>query len=83
MSGVYIYGGLFGCGKTLSIVEYAYRIYKQYDNVIFCSNVSLEGIPYVPFVYFEQLLEPAPEGKHIIYIVDECGSLMNLSLIHI
>ena len=26
VSGVYIYGGLFGCGKTLSIVEYAYRI---------------------------------------------------------
>lgn len=77
VSGVYIYGGLFGCGKTLSIVEYAYRIYKQYDNVIFCSNVSLDGIPYVPFVYFEQLLEPTPEGKHIIYIVDECGSLMN------
>lgn len=77
LSGIYIYGGLFGCGKSLSIVEYAYSIYKKYDNVIFYSNMTLKGIPYVKFEYFEQLLDPTPEGKHIVYIIDECGSLMN------
>lgn len=74
-----MYGGLFGCGKTLSVVSYANSIYKNYRNVRFVSNVDLKGVPYTRFVYFEELLEimPSYEDEHIIYIIDEAGSIFN------
>lgn len=59
----------FGCGKTLSTVEYITELYKKYNNKqIWCSrrkkfvtqkitvisNISLKTIPYISFKSFKQ-----------------------------
>lgn len=76
--GVYIYGGLYGGGKSLSISKYCTEIYKKYDNVKFISNIDLHNVPYEKFEYFEQLMDDQDyDGQCIIYVIDEIGSLMN------
>lgn len=74
--GIYLYGGSFGNGKTLSIVRKVNQIYKKYDNIEVISNVDL-NIPYTKFEYFEQFIEPVPGGITRIFVIDELGSLMN------
>lgn len=76
-SGIIMYGGLFGTGKTFNIVDYVCRIYKHYDNIEIYSNVTLNNIPFVPFEFFEQITEPVEDGKFRIYVCDEFGSLFN------
>lgn len=76
-SGIIMYGGLFGTGKTFNIVDYVCRVYKHYDNIEIYSNVTLNGIPFTPFEYFEQITEPVEDGKFRIYVCDEFGSLFN------
>ena len=76
--GIYIYGGLYGGGKSLSITKYCEEIYKKYDNVKFISNIDLHNVPFEKFEYFEQLMDlPDYDGQCIIYVIDEIGSLMN------
>ncbi len=76
--GIYIYGGLYGGGKSLSITKYCEEIYKKYNNVKFISNIDLHNVPYEKFEYFEQLMDsPDYDGQCIIYVIDEIGSLMN------
>lgn len=56
--GIDMFVGMFGHGKTLSMTNYARRLYKKYGNTIqFVSNYKLFGIPYVPLVNFNQLME--------------------------
>ena len=56
--GIDMYVGMFGKGKTLSMVHQARKIYKQYgDSVIFYSNFHLYDIPYVELVNFQQLVD--------------------------
>lgn len=56
--GIDMFVGMFGHGKTLSMTNYARRLYKKYGNTIqFISNYKLFGIPYVPLVNFNQLME--------------------------
>ncbi len=76
-TGIIMFGGLFGTGKTLNMVDYATHIYNRYDNVEVYSNVTLTNIPYVKFEYFEQLCDKVEDGHIRIYICDEFGSLFN------
>lgn len=56
--GIDMFVGMFGSGKSLSMTHRARQIYKQYGNSVrFVSNYKLYGIPYVPLVNFNQLLE--------------------------
>jgi hypothetical protein len=54
--------GMFGHGKTLSMTHKARKLYKKFGNtILFISNYKLYGIPYVPLVNFNQLLELGEE----------------------
>ena len=45
--GIDMYVGMFGKGKTLSLVHTASSIYNRYgDSVCFLSNIHLQNIPY-------------------------------------
>ena len=56
--GIDMFVGMFGSGKTLSMTHRAREIYEKYgDSVRFVSNYKLFGIPYIPLVNFNQLLE--------------------------
>lgn len=67
--GIDMYVGMFGHGKTLSMSHEARKLYKKFDNtLLFVSNYKLYGIPYVPLVNFNQLLELGEEkSEHYSY----------------
>lgn len=57
-NGIWVFAGMFGRGKTLSMTHYARGLYAKYGrDLLFVSNYELYGIPYVPLVNFNQLLE--------------------------
>ena len=68
--GIDMFVGMFGHGKTLSMTNYARRLYEKYgDSLQFISNYKLIGIPYVPLVNFNQLLLLGREQSE--YYTDE------------
>lgn len=94
--GIDCFIGLFGHGKTLTMIHRASLIYKQYgDNVRFFSNVHLNNIPYIELVNFQQLVDLGEEdnNKYIgnIILIDEIENVLNnrnfakfpLALLHI
>lgn len=80
--GIDMYIGMFGKGKTLSMVHTARRLYKKYgDSLIFLSNFKLNDIPYKPLINFNQLVdlgEEMPEGvQGYVVLIDEISSVLS------
>lgn len=84
------YCGLFGKGKTLSLVHRAVRCYKKYNNkrvydkfrkkwvtqkINIYSNVEL-NIPYIPFKSMQQMVDVATNRQAI----DEANDTLTISL---
>ena len=80
--GIDMFIGMFGKGKTLSMVHVARKLYKKYgDSLIFYSNFKLEDIPYKPLINFNQLVdlgEEMPEGiQGYVVLIDEISSVLS------
>lgn len=80
--GIDMFIGMFGKGKTLSMVHTARRLYKRYgDSLVFFSNFKLEDIPYIQLVNFNQLVnlgEEMPEGvQGYVVLIDEISSVLS------
>lgn len=85
----------FGSGKTLSIVDYVLCVYKRYNGAMvwsesdqkfveqkikIFSNVELRGVPYVPLVSYDQLINARTENNDTmvqLFLIDELGSQFN------
>ena len=60
--GIDMFVAMFGHGKTLSMTRKARRLYNKFgDSLVFYSNYELKGIPYIPLVNFNQLVELGEE----------------------
>ena len=94
--GIHIFCGLFGHGKSLSMVHVASNIYKQFgDSIRFISNVDLKNIPYVELVNFQQLVDIGEEEESkyqgTVVLIDEIENVLNnrnfakfpLALLHV
>lgn len=87
---------VFGCGKTLSLVRTAIEVYKRYNNkdvwseeeqkfvkqkIHIISNVTLNGIPYIPWQDENQFINIDKMGFQpqdvTIYLLDEAGTIFN------
>ena len=80
--GIDMFVGMFGHGKTLSMVNKANSIYKRYgDSIIFYSNFKLHNIPYVPLINFNQIVDlgqDMPEGvQGYVILIDEISSVLS------
>lgn len=80
--GIDMYVGMFGHGKTLSMTHKARLLYAQYGNsLMFISNYDLMGIPYIPLINFQQLVdlgEELPEGiQGVVVLIDEISSVLS------
>ena len=85
--GIDMYVGMFGHGKTLSMVHKARNLYKLYgDSIDFISNFELKGIPYTPLVNFNQLVDLgedlAPGKQGTVVLIDEISSVLSLGSTH-
>lgn len=74
--------GYFGQGKTCWAVRRIKNLYKKYgDSIVIYSNIRLIGIPYIPLVNFNQLVdlqgEPKDDRKGTVVFVDEVSNLLS------
>ena len=81
-AGITCWIGMFGHGKSLSMVKKAQSIYDQYgDKVRFISNIHLNNIPYIPLINFNQLVELAEEEQTEyeanVVLIDEIEALLS------
>lgn len=78
-SGIWVFCGPQGSGKTLSAVQCLKRMCKEYPKAVVCSNLDIKGIDniIIPFEDYEQLktLDNGIEG--IIFFLDELHILWN------
>ena len=79
--GIDMFIGMFGHGKTLSMTHKARRLYKRYgDSIRFISNYKLIGIPYIPLINFNQLVELGEEEndlKGTVVLIDEIEDVLS------
>ena len=80
--GIDMFVGMFGHGKTLSMVHRARTLYKQYgDSIIFISNIHLYNIPYIPLINFNQLVDLGTrEDENVqgyVVLIDEISSVLS------
>ena len=76
-----MYVGMFGKGKTLTLVNKADRLYKQFgDSIKFISNIELTNVPYIPLVNFNQLVELGERDDDVqgyVVVIDEISSVLS------
>lgn len=79
---IYLFIGMFGHGKTLSMTHHALKIYERFgDQVRFISNYQLIGIPYIPLTNFNQLVEIGEEEDSpyvgTVVLIDEVENVLS------
>ena len=79
--GISCFVGLFGHGKTLSMIHKATYLYNKFgDRIRFISNVKLNKIPYIELVSFQQLVdlgEDDSEYEGTVVLIDEIENVLN------
>ena len=79
--GITMFVGMFGHGKTLSMVHKAQAIYAKFGNdVRFISNIDLLDIPYEPLINFEQVcsIGEVEDGRvGTVVLIDEVSSVLS------
>ena len=69
-SGISVYCGKQGSGKTLSAVNYCKKLLELYPNAIFCSNIDIVGVDSIP--YSIDKLWSLNNGEYgVLYLIDE------------
>lgn len=76
--GLYIYVGMFGSSKTISITRRAKKLAKRYKNLKILTNYQLYNFPkhteIIPLKNFQQIIDV--EGDTLI-LIDEISSIFN------
>lgn len=69
-SGISVYCGKQGSGKTLSAVNYCKKLLELYPKCIFVSNTCINGVDYIP--YTTETLWSIENGEFgVLYLIDE------------
>lgn len=79
-TGSRVYKGFQGSGKTLSMVDYAFRLRKAYPNCKLFSNIKLFGIRYYHFSTADDLKRAlnVRNGKDgVVVLIDEAHLFFN------
>lgn len=78
-SGIWVFCGPQGSGKTLSAVKCLKEMLKDYPNAKVCSNLHIRGIEQeiIPFTDYSQLTELSNGVNGIIFLLDEIHVLWN------
>ena len=72
-SGIWLFCGPQGSGKTLSAVQTLHKMVEEYPKVIVCSNLDIKGlpVPVIPFRDYAQLSELSNGVYGVIFLLDE------------
>lgn len=78
-SGIWVFCGPQGSGKTLSAVSCLKAMLKDYPKAVVCSNIEIKGVDreIIPFTDYKQLSELSNGIEGIIFFLDEIHVLWN------
>lgn len=78
-SGIWVYCGAQGSGKTLSAVQTLKNMLKLYPRAVVCSNIDIHGIDreIIPFTDYSQITDLTNGIEGVIFFIDEIHVLWN------
>lgn len=76
-NGLWLFSGAQGHGKTLTLMQILREIHKQYPEALIISNISIYGIPCIPYQGVADFENYDNGAKGIIFVIDEIHTLFN------
>ena len=73
--GLWVWTGQQGSGKTLSMMHVLCEMHKEFPNAIIVSNISIYGIPSIPYEGIEDFDNYANGEDGVIFVIDEIQTL--------
>lgn len=75
--GMWIYSGSQGSGKTLLLMHFVRTIHEQYPKARIITNISIFGMPCIPYQGLEDFDKYANGADGCIFILDEIQALFS------
>lgn len=76
-AGMWVFSGQQGSGKTLLMMHMVKDIISAYPDCLIVSNISIFGVPCIPFKGIEDFEKYNNGSKGIIFVIDEIHILFN------
>lgn len=75
--GLWVFTGAQGSGKTLLLMHMVREIHDQYPKALIVTNISVFGIPCIPYTGIEDFDKYVNGADGVIFIIDEIQALFN------
>lgn len=75
--GLWVFSGAQGSGKTLLLMHMVREIHQQYPKALIVTNISVFGIPCIPYQGIEDFDKYTNGQDGVIFIIDEIHTLFN------
>lgn len=76
-AGMWIFSGQQGSGKTLLMMHLVKQIISEYPDALIVSNISIFGVPCIPYQGIEDFDKYQNGSKGVIFVIDEIHILFN------
>ena len=76
-AGMWLFSGSQGSGKTLLMMHLLKEILDQCPNALVVSNISIYGVPSIPYTGVEDFEKYNNGANGIIFVIDEIHTLFN------
>lgn len=76
-NGLWLFTGAQGNGKTLTLMCVLRDMIRQYPNALVVSNISIYGIPSVPYTGVSDFSKYNNGANGVIFVIDEIHTLFN------
>ena len=75
--GMWLFTGAQGSGKTLLLMHMVKEIHEQYPDALIVTNISIFGIPCIPYTGIEDFEKYKNGSKGVIFVIDEIHVLFS------
>lgn len=75
--GLWVFTGAQGAGKTLLLMHMVREIHEMYPKALIVTNISVFGIPCIPYQGIEDFDKYVNGADGVIFIIDEIHTLFN------
>lgn len=76
-NGLWLFSGAQGHGKTLLMMHVLHEMVKEYPKALVVSNISIYGIPSIPYTGIDDFSNYNNGVDGIIYVLDEIHTLFS------
>lgn len=75
--GMWLFTGAQGSGKTLMLMHMVKEIHEQYPDALIVTNISIFGVPCIPYKGIEDFDKYKNGSKGVIFVIDEIHVLFS------